>query len=93
MMHSRLRELREITQIANTPMPGVPLVEVLGDKRALIENHCGVVAYESNLICIRVHCGKIEIHGSGLTLMRMTDSQMVINGKIDSVEFCYTARG
>lgn len=93
MMYSRLRELKDITQIANTPMPGVPLVEILGDKRALVENHCGVIAYESNLICIRVHCGKIEIHGSELNLMQMTDSQMVINGKINSVQLCYTARG
>lgn len=85
--------LRDIAQIANTPLKGVPLVEILGNKRALIENHCGVIAYSTDLICVRVNQGEIEIHGSGLTLMRMTGSQMIVTGKINNVQLCYTARG
>lgn len=67
------------------PMPGVPLVEVTGERRVLIENHGGVTQYGREKICVKVKFGHIQVCGCGLELARMTKEQLVISGRIDSV--------
>lgn len=76
-------------QIANAPLPGVPLVEILGNRRILVENHYGVIAYGQERICIKVRCGHIEITGKKLTIARMSDQQMIINGIVCSVNLSF----
>lgn len=68
------------------PMPGIPLVEMFGDKRVLIENHCGVSAYSDQEICIKVKHGCIHVCGSNLNLAQMSRERLVICGKIVSVQ-------
>lgn len=70
-----------------TPMPGVPLLEVCNSRRILIENHQGVVAYESNEIVVKVRSGNICILGDRLQINRMSKYQLVITGIISSIHF------
>lgn len=65
--------------------PGQSLVEVVGDRRVLIENHRGVKEYGTEKICVKVKHGTILICGSNLTLRCMTRSQLVISGCIQSI--------
>ena len=65
--------------------PGLPLVEIAGDKRLLIENHCGVTVYGCKEIRVNVSYGMVCVQGSCLELVRMTDQQLVITGCLDSV--------
>lgn len=67
------------------PVPGLPLVEIAGQGRVLIENHRGVCGYGRDQICIRVKYGQIAVRGCGLELARMTKEQLVITGQIESV--------
>jgi len=67
------------------PLPGIPLVELCGCRRVLVENHQGVIAYNDNEIRIRVRYGVIEISGQTLRLCRMCREQLVIMGQIDGV--------
>ena len=69
-------------------IPGMPLVEILGEHRVLIENHRGVVEYGCTEICTKVKFGIIKVCGNGLMLSRMTKQQLVISGKIDCVYLC-----
>lgn len=92
-MRGKLSELRKVSQISNTPLPGIPLVEVLGNSRVLIENHYGVTAYGDDLICVKVRCGHIEVNGTNLTLTRMSDSQIIVNGLINGIQFYYSGGG
>lgn len=66
-------------------IPGQALIEILGDKRVLIENHCGVTKYSETAICIKVKFGQIQVSGCGLHLMKMTKQQAIICGRIDAV--------
>lgn len=63
-------------------MPGVPLVELAGGNRVLIENHLGVCAYGKDNISVNVRFGTISVDGSDLTLVKMDRYQLVITGKI-----------
>ncbi len=67
------------------PLPGLPLVEIAGDRRVLIEQHCGVTEYGRCRICARVKFGAVVISGSGLELTRMTPQQLIVTGRIDGV--------
>lgn len=66
-------------------LPRQPLLELCGDKRVLIENHGGVMEYGMEKIQVRVKYGAICICGSGLRLCRMSGQQLVITGKIETV--------
>ena len=83
--------LDRLVQWADLPpeaVPGMPLVEILGEGRVLIENHRGVTEYGTDRISIRVGFGQIIICGCGLELSRMNREQLVILGRIDGVTLC-----
>ena len=65
----------------------IPLTEVAGCERVLIENHQCIMQYTPQCICVKVKFGCIRIQGSGLTLSQMTASQVVVNGSIESLSF------
>lgn len=67
------------------PLPGVPLVELAGDRRVLIENHRGVLEYSDRRIGVRVGFGCVLIQGQELCLGKMTRQSLVIHGQIHSV--------
>lgn len=66
-------------------LTGMPLVEIAGERRVLIENHRGVTEYDADRICVLVKFGQICVCGEGLTLAQMTGACLVICGRIDSV--------
>ena len=66
-------------------LPGVPVVELAGDRRVLIENHHGVTEYGENRICVNVKYGALCVCGSSLELAKMTSAQLIITGMISSV--------
>ncbi len=61
----------------------IPLVELAGQKRVLIENHSGVLAYSPEEIQIKVSYGKLSVCGEGLSLLEMSHEQLVIRGQIE----------
>ena len=67
-------------------LPGVPVVELAGDRRILIERHEGVMEYGPEQIRIRVKYGMLCISGCGLELRQMTRQQLVISGRIDCIQ-------
>ena len=72
-------------QLKQMELPGMPLVEIAGEKGVLIENHRGVTAYDSDKICVRVKFGQICVCGEGLSLAQMSGSCVIICGRIESV--------
>lgn len=77
--------------IHSQPLPGIPVVELAGDRRVLIENHFGVREYSRERIGVKVKFGLVVVCGQGLELSRMTRQQLVIRGAVDSV--CLERRG
>ena len=66
-------------------LPGLPVLELAGDRRVLIEGHGGITAYGPERICVRVSYGQVEISGQGMVLTSMSREQLVITGRIDSI--------
>lgn len=81
-----VERLTNAADLPDAPIPGLPLIELAGDARVLMENHCGVTEYGKERICVKVKFGQVCICGQGLRIAKMTKSQLIICGKIQSVE-------
>ena len=80
--------IADAADLGTEPLPKVPLVELAGENRVLVENHQGVIQYGCEHICLKVCYGHISISGNHLELARMTKEQLVVTGIIDSVHLC-----
>ena len=65
---------------------GDTLVEIVSDKRVLIENHKGIIGYEANSIFVRSKPGELHIFGKALTIRELSKSKLIIRGKIEKIE-------
>lgn len=80
-----LQRLATAADLPAEPLPWVPLVEIAGDSRVLIEHHRGVVEYDTKQIRIKVSYGQVCVSGCNLQLAQMSRSQLIITGTIQSV--------
>ncbi len=80
-----MEHVTNAADLQDEPLPGLPLVEIAGHRRVLVENHRGIVEYGSQAICVKVKFGQICIRGTSLELARMTKGQLIISGCIESV--------
>ena len=91
-MKSRLNRKRLVqgARLAGLPeevLFGVPKVVLVGEERALIENHKGVVEYGGERVRVRTDCGLLEIGGAELTLGRVGKGDLLVQGKIMRLEY------
>ena len=82
---SILQRIADGSDLPNEPIPAMPLVELAGDRRVLIENHKGVTEYSREKIRVQVRYGQLCVCGGGWELAMMSKEQLVICGRIDSV--------
>lgn len=87
-MQSRnwIQKLADEADLSAETIPGVPVVELAGERRVLIERHQGMTEYSRERICVKVSYGMVCVCGCGLELSRMTRDQLVISGRIDCVQ-------
>lgn len=63
----------------------MPLVEICGQKRVLIENHLGIVDYSAQQVSIKVSFGLIDIQGNDLKITRICREKLIIAGDVEAV--------
>lgn len=80
-----MRKIQQFHQRENV-LPVLPIVELAGQRRLLIENHQGVLSYAPNEIKIKVSYGCIIITGASLQLMEMSRVKLAICGRIDCLQ-------
>lgn len=81
-----VQRLADGADLAAEPLPGVPVVELAGERRVLIERHGGVTEYSPERICVKVCYGQVCVCGCGLELTCMTRNQLMISGRIDGIQ-------
>lgn len=79
-----------ITDAAGMPKDvilGVPIISVIGQNEANIENYRGILEYTDKLIRIQTKLGKIHVTGRGLAIEHYNNDEMKITGHITIIEF------
>ncbi|MBQ6992288.1 MAG: YabP/YqfC family sporulation protein [Clostridia bacterium] len=61
-------------------------ITILGFDEILIENYKGILEYEEFYIKINTEIGAININGFNLSLKQITDDDILIKGKIESLD-------
>lgn len=64
----------------------MPRLELVGDGELRVENHKGILAYGDEEIQVSGGVFLIQIRGSGLELRAMTGLELLITGRIDSIQ-------
>lgn len=62
-------------------------VTVINHLKAHIENHHGLMTYNSNQIIVKVDDGLIEINGSSFILKMLLKEEVFLEGTIDQINF------
>lgn len=65
----------------------VPKLTILKFEEVLIENYKGILEYQDFYVRIQTYMGIININGFQLTLEEMTSDDLIVKGKIESVDF------
>lgn len=63
----------------------VPKITIIGFNEILIENYKGILEYEDIYIRINTHIGIININGFNLNLEQISEDDISVKGKIDSI--------
>ena len=60
---------------------------IVGFERVLIENYRGILEYQDYFVRVNTHIGILNINGFNLNLEEMTTDDLLITGKIESIDF------
>ena len=82
-----IRKLNEILEIPVELSTNNPKITIVGFERVLIENYKGILEYQDYFIRLNTYIGIININGFNLNLEEMTTDDLLVTGKIDSIDF------
>ncbi len=80
---NRINDLLEIPKEVYSNIPNFILT---GFEELIIENYKGILEYEDYYIRINTFIGIVNIHGINLKLEKMTEDNIKITGKIESLD-------
>lgn len=80
------RRLDKILEIPEEVYTNVPKITITGFSEIILENYKGILEYEKFFASISTHIGIVNINGYNLNLEKMTNDDIKITGKIESIE-------
>ena len=80
------RRLDKILEMPEEVYSNTPKVTITGFNEMILENYKGILEYEEFFTSISTHIGIVNINGYNINLEKMTNDDIKITGKIESVE-------
>lgn len=80
-------DLAERLDLPEDALLGAAKLTVTAGRRALIENHRGILEYGTERILVSTGRGKISLQGSELKLTAMNKTELLISGRLKVVEW------
>lgn len=87
---TKLKKISNIDKILEIPVEIVSneaKISMVGFSELLIENYKGIIEYEEFFIKVNTISGVININGFNLKLNQMTEDEILVTGKIESMDF------
>jgi sporulation protein YqfC len=88
-MREKTKIVRKLNNFLEVPkeVGGVqPKITIVSFDEMLIENYKGILEYEEFYIKINTEIGTININGFNLSLEQITEDDILIKGKIESLD-------
>lgn len=80
-------KVSEKLNLTSNILLGEPLIELYGKSKIRIENHRGIVQYNSQIIKLNTILGTLQITGENLEMTSLVTEEMYITGQIESVSY------
>ena len=80
-------DLAERLELPEDILLGAAKLSLTAGRHALVENHRGILEYGTERILISTGRGKIVLSGTALRLTAMNKSQLLVSGRIHTVEW------
>ncbi len=84
---SKLSRLDKVLEMPKEISSNEPKITILGFNQMLIENYKGILEYQEFFIRVNTYMGILNINGFNLNLSEMTTDDILITGKIESLDF------
>lgn len=82
----RKRRIDKILEIPEEICTNKPKLTIIGFDEIILENYKGILEYEEFFASISTYIGIVNINGYNINLKKMTNDDIKITGKIESVE-------
>jgi len=86
-LKKRFSKINEFLEMPEEITTDKPKITILGFEELVIENYKNILEYEEIFIKINTYRGAININGVNLKLIQMNKEDIMITGKIDSIDF------
>ena len=80
------RKLNKILEIPEEIYTNTPKITITGFNEIILENYKGILEYEEFFTSISTYIGIVNINGYNINLEKMTNDDIKITGKIESIE-------
>ena len=86
MNKHNFRKIDKFLEMPKEVCSNLPKLTITGFEEIIIENYKGILEYEDFFVRINTHIGIININGFNLKLETMTNDDIRVTGKIESIE-------
>ena len=86
MKKNRYNKIDKILELPKEVCSNIPKLTITGFDEIIIENFKGILEYEDFFVRISTYIGIINVNGYGLRLENMTEDDIKVTGKIESVD-------
>lgn len=86
MKKNRYNKIDKILELPKEVCSNIPKLTITGFDEIIIENFKGILEYEEFFVRISTHIGIINVNGYGLKLENMTEDDIKVTGKIESID-------
>lgn len=83
----RLEALSDSLELPGDVINGDVKLSLVAGKQALVENHRGLLSFDSDQITLALKKGRLVLRGDGLYLSAMSAGRLLIRGRIRTVEW------
>ena len=80
------RRLDKMLEMPEEVYSNTPKITITGFNEIIIENYKGILEYEEFFASVSTHIGIINMNGYNINLEKMTNDDIKITGKIESIE-------
>ena len=85
-MRDKKRRVKNLLEIPKEIYLDVPKLTIVGFDEMIIENYKSILEYEDYYIRINTYIGIININGFNLRLENMTNDDIKVFGKVESID-------
>lgn len=86
MRKKNYRKFDKALELPQEVCSNIPKITMVGFDEMVIENFKGILEYEEFFVRINTHIGIVNINGYQLNLENMTNDDIKVTGKIESVD-------